>query len=120
MLLTSIAARRIQRIYRLYKAAKLQKELAADQALHDAQREQNELLSAVASSHAAPALDDHAHLELDIHQEEDDSYDESEDDWDNPVQFCGYRCGLQCWECQRRADYYEQMSHERFDMADEF
>jgi hypothetical protein len=115
MILTSIAARRIQRLFRLYKAAKLEKDLAADQALHDAQRQHDEILSTVAAIHPAADLDEHAHLELDI---DDDGYD-SQEDYDNPVEFCGYRCGQQCWDCQRRADYYEQMSRDRFDMADE-
>jgi hypothetical protein len=117
MILTSIAARRIQRLFRLYKAQKLEQDLAADQALHDAQREHDEILSSVATSHPVAVLDEHAHLELDLQEQE--PWQDDWNDWDNPIEFCGTRCGQQCWDCQRRADYYEQMSRDRFDMADE-
>lgn len=122
MILTSIAARRIQRLFRLYKAAKLEKDLAADQALHDAQRQHDELLSALAANFPAPCIDEYAHLELDI-ERQDQNQDQDQDDWndwDNPIEFCGYRCGQQCWDCRRRADYYEERSAYRFDIADEF
>jgi hypothetical protein len=117
MILTStIAARRIQRVFRLYRAQKLERDIAADQALHDAQRQHDELLSALAANFPAPCIDEYAHLELDIEQDESVN---AWDDWDNPIEFCGYRCGQQCWECRRRADYYEERSAYRFDMADE-
>lgn len=91
------AAIRIQRAYRLFRAsAKL---LQADT------RPQDELIPS-----AQP----------EVHVEGDDSQESNDDQWyeDNPREFCGYRCGQQCWDCQRRADYYSR--EPGFDLADEF
>ena len=54
----------------------------------------------------------------DPHEHEDDDY--PRDEWGEIMYgACGYPCDGSCWQCVRVADYYDNMSRDRFDLADE-
>jgi hypothetical protein len=68
---------------------------------------------------APPAKDPLSDRSPQEHEDEDDDF--PRDEWGEIMYgACGYPCTGDCWQCVRLADYYESMSHERFDLADEF